>query len=218
MALVVKSPRERFTELVGSLLGSLLVAVAMCVVLVLVNSFRATAHSPEQCAWLALMSIAGTWAVLIPSKFWEGTRGEAAMRRFIMMVIGLGLGTLGFGIASLLLVNLSAYPYYSELVPGFRPPSSFYDVQNGQPLAMAYMACFGTLFLLLRWWRQADPLRSSRLSLWSMLVSAVLAWLVAGVWSFPQPWLPMVAGAMSVSIQLASPWVSPRERLRRKEL
>ena len=24
---------------------------------------------------------------------------------------------------------------------------------------MAYVACFATLFLLMRWWRQADPLR-----------------------------------------------------------
>jgi hypothetical protein len=78
---------------------------------------------------------------------------------------------------------------------------------------MAYMACFGTLFLVLRWWRQADPLRLSRLTLWSMIVSVATAGVVAWAWRFPQPWLPMVAGAVSVSVQLASPWLHPAKRL-----
>ena len=39
--LVVKPPRQRLTELVGSLLASAAVAAAMCVVLVLVESYRA---------------------------------------------------------------------------------------------------------------------------------------------------------------------------------
>ena len=73
--MVLKPPRERLAELIGSLLGSTLVAAAMCVVMVLVESYRADAVSvprPEQFAWLLLVSVAGSWAVLIPSKFWEG--------------------------------------------------------------------------------------------------------------------------------------------------
>ena len=58
-------------------------------------------------------------------------------------------------------------------------------------------------------------LRSSRLSLWSMFFTVVMAGIVAGLWQFPQPWLPMIAGAMSVSVQLSSPWVPQRERARR---
>jgi hypothetical protein len=27
---------------------------------------------------------------------------------------------------------------------------------------------------------------------------------------FPQPWLSMVAGTISVAVQLSSPWVNPR--------
>jgi hypothetical protein len=29
---------------------------------------------------------------------------------------------------------------------------------------------------------------------------------------FPQPWLPMAACAVSVAVQLASPWIHPRQR------
>jgi len=226
-ALVVKSPRERFTDLVGSLVAGALVAMAMCVVMVLVNSLMN--HNSSQVAeyqqyaqygWLVLVSIAGTWAVMIPSKFWEGTRGEATLRRFTMMVIGLILGLAAFGAAEMLSVNLSIGPDYGieSMSSHNKWPFTFYDAY-GRPREMAFLACFGTLFLLLRWWRQADPLRSSRLSLWSLFVSVVGAALVASFWGFQQAsWLVMVAGAMSASIQLASPWMHPRERARRKNV
>ena len=40
---------------------------------------------------------------------------------------------------------------------------------------MAYMAAFATLLAVLRWWLDADPLRSTRLSLWSLVVTVVFA-------------------------------------------
>jgi hypothetical protein len=81
-------------------------------------------------------------------------------------------------------------------------------------MPMAYMAVFGTLLLVVRWWKQTDPLRPSRISLWSMIVCLIAATVVTGVWKFPQPWLIMTAGTMSVSLQIASPWVRPHDRLR----
>jgi hypothetical protein len=217
-AMVVKSPRQRTTELIGSLLGSALVVMTMCVVTVLLFASGTATPSAQQCAWLLLASLAGTWAVLIPAKFWEGTRGEVALRRFAMMVIGLGLGVLAFAVASSLMVHLPGDADLAFDRDFTLPTSSSFFAENGQPLVMAYMACFGALFLLVRWWRQADPLRVARLSLWSIFVSVAAAWLVAGVLHFPQPWLPMVAGAISVSVQLASPWMPPHQRTRRHRL
>ena len=150
--------------------------------------------------------------MLIPSKLWEGIRGEPMLRRFILMVVGLGVGALAFGAAEMLMVTLPGDPDF----PNVQPPSSFY-APDGRPLLMAYMACFGTMFVLRSWWRQADPLRSTRLSLWSLAFSAVVAGVAAGVWDFPQPWLMYVAGAMSVSVQLAGPWVHPHKRNRRQQ-
>ena len=210
-AMLVKSRRERFTELIGSMLLGAIAALAMCVVMVLISSYRDLVPRPEQCAWLALMSIAGTWAVLVTSKFWEGARGEPMLRRFVLMIIGLGLGLLAYAAAGVLFVSLPQDP----TIPagsGYRLPTSFYA--DGRPLAMAYMAVFGTLLAVIRWWLAANPMRTARLSLWSMFGSCLVAVVVAGVWHFPQPWLMMVAGAMSVAVQLASPWVPPRQRLR----
>jgi len=210
-ALIVKSPRRRVTELLGSMLGGALVALTMCLVMVLIASYQGDAPPPERCAWLGLVSVLGCWAVLVPSKFWEGTQGENVLRRFTMMVIGLGLGLTAAATASALMVRLPAGPGFPE-APHYRLPPSFY-APDGHPLPMAYMAVFGTLMLVLRWWRQADPLRSARLSLWSLLLTVIAAAIVAGLWHFPQPWLVMVAATMSVAVQLASPWQHPPGRL-----
>jgi len=163
------------------------------------------------------MSIFGTWAVMVPSKFWEGTRGEPMLRRFIMMVVGLGLGAAGFLAADLLMVHLPYAAPPANLwppghVPNYELPSSFYA--GGRPQIMAYLACFGTLFLLIRWWHQADPMRRSRLSIfWALPVTLLVATVVAKAWHFPQPWLPMIAGSIAVAVQLASPWIPPRKRV-----
>ncbi len=205
-AMLVKPPRQRLTELVGSLLAGSLVATAACAVMMLIEGYRADAAGvprPEQFAWLLLVSIAGTWAVLVPSKYWEGFRGEPMLRRFLLMVLGMGLGAIAFGLSEALLVGLPPAAGYPT-PPTYKLPPNFYAA-DGRPLLMAYVACFAALLLLVRWWRQADPLRKTRFSVWTLLVSVVVAGCVAHVLQFPQPWLPMAAGVISVSVQLASP-------------
>ena len=67
---------------------------------------------------------------------------------------------------------------------------------------LAYMAArFATLLAVVRWWLDANPMRSKRLSLWSLAITVIFAHIVAMVWQFPEPWLMMVAACMSVSIQ-----------------
>jgi predicted Ser/Thr protein kinase len=214
-ALVLRTPRERVTDLIGSLLLSTLVAAAMTVVMTLIlGGYLESETRPEQLAWLFAMSVAGSWTVLIPSKFWEGTKGESTPRRFLMMVLGMGLGVLAFGTMSLFFVNLTHGIFFTREWSTFgryHLPVNFYSF-DGHPLLPAFVAVFGTLFLLIRWWRQADPLRCTRLSVWSVIVSVVMAGVIAAFWHFPQPWLPMLAGTISIAVQLSSPWVHPRER------
>jgi hypothetical protein len=220
-ALVLRTPRERVTDLFGALLFSTLVAAAMTVVMALILGIPDSDPRPERLAWLFLMSVAGSWTVLIPSKFWEGTKGEATPRRFLMMVLGMGLGVLAMGTMNWFFVNL---PYSASFLSHFGLfnkyplPANFYNL-DGRPMLPAFVAAFGTLFLLIRWWKQADPLRSTRLSIWSSIWAVIIAFVIAGFWHFPQPWLPMIAGTMSIAVQLSSPWVHPRERaaIRRRE-
>jgi hypothetical protein len=84
---------------------------------------------------------------------------------------------------------------------------------DGRPELFGYLAYFGFLFFVIRWWKQADPLRSSRLSVWATVVCVVWAAILNAFWSFPQPWGMMAAGTISVAVQLASPWITPRQRV-----
>ena len=219
-SLVMKPARERLVELLGSLLIGALAVIVACVAMVLLYSFhRQPAPEEEmqwwaQCGWLVLAGIAGTWTVLIATKFWEGVKGESMPRRFVSMIVGLLLGIVAFVAAQLLLVQFTQHPSFPKAAT-YALPRSFYGAGN-QPLVMAFLACFGTLFFLVRWWLQTDPLRPTRVSLWAVACTIVAAGIVAEAWHFPQPWLPMVAGTISVAVQLASPWIAHRERFRRK--
>ena len=198
--------RERMADLAGSMLFAAAAVTALAVVMVLL---RGQTAQPEQFAWLTLTSTLGAWAVLVPAKLWEGRPGEQALRRFALLVIGLGLGAVAFGIDRLLLVNL---PF--EVTPQWRNehvPASFYSVLDGSPLLPAFLIYFGFLFGVLRWWRQADPARSARLSLWTTACTVLAAWVLNLFWPFPQPWGIMVAATMSIAVQLASPWKGPSQ-------
>jgi len=208
---VVKPLAVRATDLIGSLLAAAAVTAAMCVVMVLIEAYRGMQVQTEQCAWLYLVSLAGAWFVLIVSKFWEGSRGERMLRHFILMTVGFGLGMVAFGVAEAFLVRLPVDRGLIDLGKNPWGSSTFY--QGDRPMAMAYVAAFATLLAVLRWWLDADPMRSKRLSLWSLLVTVVIADCVAAAWQFPQPWLMMVAACMSVAVQLSSPWVPIYARL-----
>lgn len=216
-ALLSKPPRQRLAELFGSLIGGALVALVMALVMLLAYSFRESAPGAMEpwglahwtrFAWLAGVIIAGAWSILIPSKFWEGTEGDAMLRRFILMVVGLGVGLLAFAALDFLNAQLPHEPRL-EMFPSRVRLSR--DLGPGAiwPAAKYSVAAFGALFFLVRWWRLADPLRLTRLSLWSLMVCGLLAWVIADCCGFPQPWLPMAACGIAVSVQLSSPWQHP---------
>ena len=91
-AFVIKPLAVRATELIGSLLAAAAVTAAMCVVMLLIETYRGMPLQIEQCAWLYLVSLAGAWCVLTVAKFWEGSRGERLLRHFILMILGLRPG------------------------------------------------------------------------------------------------------------------------------
>jgi hypothetical protein len=205
---VGKTVRERVADLAGSLLFSAAASLALSVVMVLL---RGQPAQPEQFAWLSLTSTLGAWAILVLAKFWEGVPGEQAVRRFVLLVIGLGLGAAAYGLDQVLLVDLP-FEMHAERLNRHVPASFFSPL--GAPLIPAFLVYFGFLFLLLRWWLQADPLRSTRLSLWATACTVFVAWALNLFWPFPQPWGLMVAAIMSIAVQLASPWVPDSERPR----
>ncbi len=204
-----RSPREKLTELLGSLMMSSVVVGVVSIVMAMVYSAIAGHDmAREQFGWMMLVSTIGSWTVLALGKFWEGRAADATLRRFVLLVCGLGLGAVSIWSQEALLTGLPMV---------FEQPSILDEIREGDKLSdmVLSVAYFGFLMTIIRWWRQTDPLRSTRLSVWRTIFTVAIAWLVSLLWPFPQPWGLMVAGAMSAGVQLASPWFDPKSSVSR---
>ncbi|MEJ5341564.1 MAG: serine/threonine-protein kinase [Thermogutta sp.] len=195
--------RAHVAELLGSMLAAVLVAAVVALVGYLVLSFRGNLPSLLQAAWLYFMTTFGTWIILILAKVWQGREGDVITRRFVMMIAGFLLGAVGFFLAQYLKVDLPFDPRWPN-IPDWQLPAAFY--RDGQPMLPAMVAGFGTLFLFVRWWRLADPLRPRRFGFWGVFGPGVAAFLASTLWVFPAQWLVIPAMGMGITLQLAARW------------
>jgi hypothetical protein len=158
---------------------------------------------------LTISAIAGSWALLAREAIAQGSnrKPDPALRRFNFLVIGLLIGAASYAVYSGLLVNLPWDMVDHSLRPEFGrsvvPPAWFNS--DGSPKVEAFLAFFGALLLLPRWWRQTEPTRKQRFSLWFAFATVLWAGLATMVFQlFPQPWGFMVGATISVAVQLAS--------------
>jgi hypothetical protein len=224
-ALAAKPWVHRGSELTGSLLLSLFV----CAVLSLAGPLllpvgrppgsdlgEGTAeliHALPVYAWTVLASSLCAWAVLVTAKFWEASAGDQALRRFLLLVVGLVVGAA----AALLAQSLELTPRYLSSVlnmddlPGHGAlgKRSLYSV-TGEPSLLAYAGFFAVLFASLRWWKLADPLRASRLSLWRIAATALVA---LGIYHLlPIPGGVLVPCIAATAVSLSASWIPDEHR------
>jgi hypothetical protein len=213
----VKSPRDKLAELLGSFIAAALIALAAC--FVIESTFVDLDWG--QFAWLTLVSTGGAWIVLVLAKLWEGTAGEEMQRRFVLLLAGLALGFYAWTLDRALLVNL---PYSTN--PHLRNSQQFvrtgspqihnpfekqqYD-SYGHPTLPAFLAYFGFLLPVLRWWQLVDPARRRRLNLWRTGGYALWAYILSCFWPFPEFGIA-AATVIALSTQLASPWTGPESQ------
>lgn len=207
-----RSPSEKIAELTGSLLTAALTSAVLAVVMLVIGGvpLHSTADTYAFFAWFALTCTLGSWFVLASGKLMEGKSEEPIKRRFTLLILGLALGAAAFGVQELLMVRL-ADPMDFPHITSSAQAAGAYDSQ-GLPLLPAYLAYFAGLFVVLRWWKQVDPLRSTRLSIWTTGVCVLWASVLEMFWHFPQPWGLMLAASISLTAQLAAPWLTAKER------
>ncbi|MFW6171525.1 MAG: protein kinase domain-containing protein, partial [Planctomycetota bacterium] len=200
---------QRMSELTGSfLMAAAVSAVLSLIILVAVgHNLDASLQVWSLYAWLAVTSVVASWLILGLSKFWESAEGDAVLRRFVMMVAGLVVGVAAYAASQMLMIRLSTDHMFNvlELPPRVIPQAMY---TNGTPGVTVFLAFFATLFAVLSWWRQVDPLRPSRFSLFITL----LCGLVAAVIPWQIPWGGLLALTISMAIQLSAPWMNSSER------
>ena len=217
--LAMKTVGDRVGELSGSMLASALICAILSLVMLIVTSEpldRGGIATWNFYAWLALTTTAGSWIALAAGKFWEPRAGEEWKRRFIQLALGLGLATFAFATSQVLMIGTSTGHEFnaSDIRESLASPTMY----NGRvPGLTAFLAYFGAVFATVGWWKQTDPLRSSRLQVGSLAIALLAAFLWGLAWPFPQPWGVMIAGAISISVQLSASWFTPQDRLSLKQ-
>jgi hypothetical protein len=219
-ALSMKTAGDRAGELSGSMLAAALISAVLSLVIMVVNNedvHRGGIATWTFFAWLTLTITAGSWLALIAGKFWEPRAGDQWKRRFAQLVLGLGLAVFSFATLQVLMVGTSSgHAFRAQDIGESLASRSMYDA-NGVPGLTAFLAYFAAVFATVGWWKQTDPLRSSRLQVGPLVVTLRAAFLWSLAWPFPQPWGVMLAGAISVSVQLSASWFTPQDRVALKQ-
>ncbi|WP_425617182.1 protein kinase [Anatilimnocola sp. NA78] len=214
-ALSMKTAGDRVGELSGSMLASAVISAVLCLLMLVVNGENLQHGGVATWtfyAWLTITSTAGSWLALLAGKFWEARSGEQMKRRFVQIVLGLILAVVAFGASQLLMIGGPySHTFAAKDISESLASRSMYDAA-GVPGLTAFLAYFTAVFATVGWWSQTDPLRTSRLQIRSLAVTLLVAWLWSLAWPFPQPWGIMLAGAISVSVQLSASWLSSSDR------
>ncbi|MCC7085128.1 MAG: protein kinase [Pirellulales bacterium] len=201
------TPRERVVKLLASLLGSAVVVAVMSLVMAML---RGSAMEMNQYAWLVATSLMGSWAVLLLAKLWEGRRIDSAVQRFTLLVAGIAVGAISFFLMQWLMVSLPPDPKLLG-ADSMRTATELFNA-DGSPRLIALVAYYGFVFVVVRWWKLADPMRQTRLSLWSVALAVFWSYVINLIWIFPQPWGMMTAATIAVAVQMASPCAARQER------
>jgi hypothetical protein len=165
--------------------------------------------------WAALVSLLTSWIAVALGKRWQSEEGDWAIRSFVQLTSGFGIGLAAYGLSQFLMVPWESITndasHLGELPvqrwSGFFGP-------NSEPMLPAYLAYFPLLMGLVAWWKQVDPLRRVRFSFWAVIWSVLAAGIVHLLIPFPLTWGALIAAGTSMAIQLSSPWINPAERHR----
>lgn len=198
---------DRFTEWLGAVLVGALSSVVMSLfgLAVWQSIGSATVEGWAFYTWMAITCSTACIAVLSAAKFLETQIEENHIqRRLIMLGIGLLTGIVSIVTANLFQVDLT-FVNFSR--PDF---ASRFGIP--MPVIPAWLIFFVALFGVMRWWRVADPIRNSRLRLWAVGICLVWATALSQLLGLPLINSCILAVAVSVSVQLASPWLSQSQR------
>ena len=198
---------DRVTEWLGSILVASLACVVLCLFGLAVWQSIGTANVEGWAfyTWLTFSCVSACTGILSTAKFLETqTDGDDLQRRMVLVGIGSLTGLISIIVANVFLVDLTCANFdRPDLLSSFGIPL---------PAFLAWPIFFVALFGVIGWWRVADPIRKSRLRLREVGISLVWATVLSLLLCLPLVNCCILAGVVSVSVQLASPWLSHARR------
>ncbi|HEY8506516.1 MAG TPA: serine/threonine-protein kinase, partial [Gemmataceae bacterium] len=200
--------RGQVAELTDSLLGSALLA------LLAPGLWAGFTRSLD---WfvlgkLYLLTVALSWAVLIPAKFWRHAAGNSWRRRGAMAALGLLVGVGAFWLQGWnpRLVGVGDAP----AAPGRAYLGGWLEMPpGGWSSAVGYALYFALGMALLAGWKFTDRRRPERWTLFPLIAGGVLGvvlqLIVALVNAHPPTYFALALGMSLLAAQAVSPWSPP---------
>ena len=131
-----------------------------------------------------------------------------------MLTLGVVIGFASFFFAEALNMDWSTQNSFN-VAANISPFSQDAFSPGGVPKLLAQIAFFSGLFIVLRWWKNADPIRRTRFNLLGIGMCLIWAVIIGQLFFFPQPWAMVIAVVIAASTQIASPWLHPEKREKR---
>lgn len=225
-----------WSQITGSWMGA---AAVVAVFSFLSGIFLLSNRQPLQpvmmaMIWTSVVSLSAAFTAILLGKLWQRSDGDWPLRSFIQLTSGFAIGLIAYFSANYLMVwpALTGDPNAHNLIRWGSEPIAVFNYQLGTAeigmldlghwsaftdgkniFLPAYLAYFPLLMGMIGWWKQVDPLRRVRFSIWAVIWSVLVASLIHLVVPFPQPWCALLAACTSIAVQLASPWIDSEERL-----
>jgi hypothetical protein len=180
----------------------------------------------ENMGLFAATAVIASWVLMGHSKWNEGRPLDGGTRRLLQSLGGVLVGLIAYSLSQWLLITATLPPVAYGGTLWSQPENTMFEsignhalfLDSGLPTLFGFVAFFGLLFGLRRWWMHVDAFRPKRLRVGSILLTVLLAWVVSLVWAFPSVWAMTWAAVISSTVQLASVWTPPEERFAVKEV
>jgi hypothetical protein len=198
-----------FRGQLAELCGSMVLAVVLSGVSTTLWAALSNGGHPSLFAAFYL-TIACCWAILIPAKFWSQRRGDAWVRRVVMMALGMGIGFAALWLDGFVLKGTSRSIGHTS-IPGVRIEGvGFGDVAG-------YLSYFALAFFALRWWKLADRRRPHRFSFAPIVAAGFWGLALLFIWQQDEAWRgTLILTTSAAIVQLVSPWEQPPPPITRR--
>lgn len=204
-------PAVSLRGLIAELSGSLALAAVLAALL---STLCAAFLRTNDLSWIGslfFITVAISWGVLIPAKFWTGRNGDSLVRRVVMLAMGVLIG------AGALWLNgwSPRAPAAKSTVlvwdtNGFQEQWLLDATREGISVGAGYLSYFALALCALRWWKMTDRYRSHRFSCFPLMAAGFWGLVLLPIcWPGGEPYGAVALVMSSIIVQLVSPWEPP---------